>query len=83
MMLNIHKCLSHTPVSFISKKGFMNMSADASWVASLVSMTEENTLAGPHCQWSLSPEDASGTSFLEGTTRVHKVQQLLKTLIML
>lgn len=63
--------------------GFMNMSADASWVASLVSMTEENTLAGPHCQWSLSPEDASGTSFLEGTTRVHKVQQLLKTLIML
>eukprot|EP00581_Thalassiosira_minuscula_P013661 CAMPEP_0183727260 /NCGR_PEP_ID=MMETSP0737-20130205/25265_1 /TAXON_ID=385413 /ORGANISM="Thalassiosira miniscula, Strain CCMP1093" /LENGTH=247 /DNA_ID=CAMNT_0025958853 /DNA_START=100 /DNA_END=843 /DNA_ORIENTATION=- len=61
--------------------GFMNMRADASWTASMCSMTSEGTRAGPHCQWSLNP-DANG-SFEEGMTRVQKVAQVLKAMMML
>lgn len=60
--------------------GFMNMRADASWTASMCSMTSEGTRAGPHCQWSLNP-NASG-AFEGGVTRVQKVRQLLKAMMM-
>lgn len=55
--------------------GFMNMT-DASWSASLCSMTIESTRAGPHCQWLLN------APFEEGLTRAQKVEQLLKIMIM-
>lgn len=55
--------------------GFMNMT-DASWSASLCSMTIEGTRAGPHCQWLLNGP------FDEGLTRAQKVEQLLKIMIM-
>eukprot|EP00571_Detonula_confervacea_P011809 CAMPEP_0172299246 /NCGR_PEP_ID=MMETSP1058-20130122/1600_1 /TAXON_ID=83371 /ORGANISM="Detonula confervacea, Strain CCMP 353" /LENGTH=253 /DNA_ID=CAMNT_0013008629 /DNA_START=63 /DNA_END=827 /DNA_ORIENTATION=+ len=61
--------------------GFMNMKPDASWTASLCSMTSEGTRAGPHCQWSLNPSDISGT-IEGGTTRVQKVEKLLKVMVM-
>lgn len=60
--------------------GFMNMKPDASWTASLCSMTSEGTRAGPHCQWSLNP-DISGV-FEGGKTRVQKVEKLLKVMVM-
>lgn len=61
--------------------GFMNMKADASWTASMCSMTSEGTRAGPHCQWSLNPS-ASGT-FKDDLSRVQKVEKLLKTMTMI
>ena len=56
------------------------MRANASCTASMCSMTSEGTRAGPHCQWSLN-HDASG-AFEGGVTRVRKVQQLLKAMLM-
>lgn len=55
--------------------GFMNMMPDATWAASLHSMTTEGTRAGPHCNW---PLVAAG----DGMTRAEKIEQLLKTMVM-
>lgn len=62
--------------------GFMNMRADASWTASMCSMTIEGTRAGPHCQWSMNPDQISG-EFEGGITRAQKVGKILKTLVLI
>lgn len=59
--------------------GFMNMHPDSPWAASLYSTTNEGTRGGPHCRWSMSA-DAFGAG---GMTRVQKVEQLLKIMIMI
>ena len=56
------------------------MKPDASWTASLCSMTSEGMRAGPHCQWLLNP-DISGV-FEGEITQVQKVEKLLKVMIM-
>ena len=54
---------------------------DASWMASMWSMSSEGTRAGPHCQWSLNPDDNG--EFEGGVTRAQMVEKILKTLIVL
>lgn len=81
----------HLKLNFLANKnlegaascivGFTNLRADASWTASMCSMTSEGTRAGPHCQWSLNVESSGELD--GGMTRTQKVQQILKTLIMI
>ena len=87
MSFGLHICPRFPPIRtsyFLPKHpGFMNTRSDddASWMASMWSMSSEGTRAGPHCQWSLNPDDNG--EFEGGVTRAQMVEKILKTLIVL